>query len=171
MVAALAAIVVVGCSPGFDGSDPGEWSNRTSGDGWRLLANGRVDADEAYLVRAATDEAGYAGIWRELTLAGSAPPADLSEEVVVSFAQGIGSSCPELRLDDVMIDDGEVSAAMSDPIVDEFGSPRACTADLVGAVVFVVALQRDAVPADGFVLWLSEAAKPYTEPIEVELEP
>jgi hypothetical protein len=94
----------------------------------------------------------------------------MDADVVVSFAHGIGSSCPELRLDDVVIDGSEVYSVASDPIVDAFGSPRACTADLVGAVTFVVAIDRAALP-EAFTLWLSDAARTgqFSAPLEVRL--
>lgn len=71
--------------------------------------------------------------------------------MAVSFGHGIGSSCRELRLDDVVIHDGLVFSVTSDPL-----SPRACTADLAGTAVFVAAVSRDALPAAGFILRLGE---------------
>jgi hypothetical protein len=128
---------------------PGPWENATEGEGWRLLGAGESSGEEAYVVHAATDEAEYADLWASLGTAGEAPEVDFAEEVVVSFGHGVGSSCPELRLDGVRIDGDLVSSAVSDPL-----APRACTSDLVGAVVFVVALERSALPDDGFTLVL-----------------
>lgn len=128
---------------------PGPWANVTDGDGWRLLADGQAAGQEAYIVRAATDADGWAELWSTVGFGGPAPDVDLANEVVVSFAHGIGSSCSEMRLDGVTIQDGAVFSESSDPL-----APRACTADLVGAVVFVVAVERDALPDDGFTLRL-----------------
>ncbi len=128
---------------------PGEWSNVTEGDGWRLLGTGDAGPEEAYTVRAATDEAGWDELWSVLGLEVERPDVDLTSEVVVSFAHGIGSSCRELRLDDVVIDGGVVFSVTSDPL-----APRNCTSDLAGAATFVVALDRAALPADGFTLQL-----------------
>jgi hypothetical protein len=130
---------------------PGPWSNAEAGDGWRLLAVGRGDAIDAFGVRAATDAATWRALWDGIRIDGSEPSVDLGDEVVVSFAHGIGSSCPELRLDDVVIDRDLVFSVVSDPL-----GPRACTADLAGSVVFVVALERRALPDDGFTLRLTE---------------
>lgn len=145
---------------------PGDWQNVAEGDGWRLLAAGESTSD-AYIVRAATDDAGYADMWDAIGLDGDAPSVDLASDVVVSFGHGIGSSCPEVRLDDVRIGDGIVLSVTSDPL-----EPRACTADLAGAVVFVVAVARDAVPG-GFTLWLNEFAASAdggsSIPVEVDL--
>ncbi len=144
--------------------EPGPWANTNSGDGWRLIAAVAGSNADAHAVRAATDAASLAATWERLGFIGSPPAVDFTTEVVAIFLHGIGSSCPELRLDGVSIVDGEVMSVVSDPL-----GPRACTADLVGAVAFVVALERDALPADGFTLWLSEDARAYTEPVDVVL--
>jgi hypothetical protein len=130
---------------------PGDWHNVADGDGWRLIAAGDSRTD-AYVVRAATDAAGYADMWEQLGIGGDAPVVDLATETVVSFGHGIGSGCPEVRLDGVHVADGVVFSITSDPLL-----PRNCTADLVGAAVFVVAVSREATPG-GFTLWLNEYA-------------
>lgn len=140
-----------------------------AGDGWRLIATGEADAGEAYTVRAATDADGYAALWAELALVGPAPQIDLGSEVIVSFGHGIGSSCREMRLDCVVITGGVVFSATSDPL-----APRGCTADLAGVAVFVVVLERSALPEPGFTLQLAEGSRTcpdcgFIEQIEVEL--
>lgn len=146
---------------------PGPWANATDGPGWRLLAAGEADGDEAYTVRAASDEAAWDALWTAIGLGGERPPLAIEDEVVVSFGHGIGSSCPELRLDDVEITAELVFSRTSDPL-----SPRACTADLVGAATFVVAIERTALPDDGFTLQLGPeliTGGGFTEVIEVPL--
>ena len=142
---------------------PGEWSNANQGDGWRLLASGQAGGLEAYVVRASSDADGWAEMWDVIGLEGRAPQVDLSEEVVVSFGHGIGSSCSEVRLDGVGIDGGVVFSATSDPL-----APRNCTSDLVGAAMFVVAVERDALPTDGFILQLTREGT-IGEAVEVAL--
>ena len=142
---------------------PGGWANVESGEGWRLVAVIKAGGNEAYVVRAATDSAGWTEMWDVIAGGGEPPAVDLDAEVVVSFGHGMGSSCPELRLDGVVIGDGVVFSQTSDPL-----SPRACTADLVAAEVFVVALSRDALPADGFTLRLC-AQCDHAEELEVAL--
>jgi len=132
-----------------------QWRNVPSGEGWRLVANGQSRTD-AYTVRAATEEGEFAEMWRVIGLGGEPPEVDFDDEVAVSFGHGIGSSCPEVRLDAIVIGEGVVHSVVSDPITDPFGSPRACTADLVGAAVFVVAVQRSVVGDESFTLQLSE---------------
>lgn len=129
---------------------PGPWQNAAGGEGWSLLTAGEASGEEAYTVRAATDAPALAELWEVLGLGEEQPQVDFETDVVVSFAHGIGSSCPEIRLDDVTVG-AEVFSLTSDPL-----SPRACTADLAGAAVFVVAVSRDAVPAAGFTLRLGE---------------
>jgi hypothetical protein len=140
---------------------PSPWRNAEAGDGWRLLEVLAGPGDEAFTVRAATDRAALTELWGAVGGEGSPPDVDVEREVVVSFAHGIGSSCPELRLDGVELGAGLVTSEVSDPL-----APRACTADLVGAVVFVVAIERSALPADGFRLALTES---FGETIEVPL--
>ena len=144
---------------------PGEWQNVADGDGWRLLAAGE-GRNDAYIVRAATDAEGYATMWEAIGLGGDAPVVDLATETVVSFGHGIGSGCPEVRLDGVHIADDVVWSITSDPL-----APRNCTADLAGAAVFVVAIAHQAVP-NGFTLWLNEYAasrvSEFSAPLEVD---
>lgn len=149
---------------------PGAWANVTEGEGWRLLTTGLASGNEAFTVRAATDAAEWDALWAALGLDAERPEVDLVSEVVVSFAHGIGSSCSELRLDAVPMGAGVVYSVTSDPL-----APRACTTDLVASVVFVVAIERAALPGDGFTLRLSErricggADCGFTEEIEVVL--
>ncbi|HEX2767584.1 MAG TPA: hypothetical protein VHR55_13215 [Candidatus Limnocylindria bacterium] len=133
---------------------PGEWSNVAEGPGWRLLAAG-VSESDAYTVRAATDADEWAAMWDAIGLDGAPPVVDFATEVAVSFGHGIGSSCPELRLDGVEIGGGVVFSRVSDPL-----APRGCTDDLIGGAVFVVAVDRDALPDDGFSLQLFEDRMP-----------
>jgi hypothetical protein len=128
---------------------PGPWANVESGDGWRLIAVGD-ELTEAYTVRAATTPEEWDELWAAAVgVDGDRPAVDLDAEVVVSFGHGLSQSCAELRLDDVVIEGGVVFSVTSDPL-----APRNCTSDLSAASVFVVALARDALPADGFTLQL-----------------
>lgn len=148
---------------------PGPWENTASGDGWRLLATGLSRAD-AYTVRAATNADEWTAMWDAMGLDGAPPEVNFGDEVAVSFGHGVGSSCPERKLEAVVIDDELVYSETSDPL-----GPRACTTDLAGGAVFVVALSRSALPNDAFTLRLSEVPMPcqeecgITDEIEVDL--
>jgi hypothetical protein len=127
------------------------WQSRQAGPGWQLLASG-AGPTEGYVVRVATDEPQLAQMLADLELA-AMPEIDLSTHIVASFGHGIGSSCPEMRLDDVVIDAAgrAVYSVASDPL-----GPRSCTADLVGGAFFVVALDRSALPESPFEVRLTE---------------
>ena len=133
---------------------PGPWANVEHGDGWRLLAvgDGRT---EAYTVRAAVNATEWDALWATLQLDVPRPEVDLGSEVVVSFGHGLSQSCSELRLDDVRVADGVVYSVTSDPL-----SPRGCNLDLSAGAVFVVALDRAALPADRFTLQLDAEGNP-----------
>ncbi len=148
----------------------GPWANVETGPGWRLLAVGDTRA-EAYTVRAAVDASEWAALWATLGLKGDLPAVDLETEVVVSFGHGQSQSCPELRLDEVRIEDGVVFSVTSDPI-----APRGCNLDLSAAAVFVVAIDRSALPGAGFRLQLDDTGSPgcteecgFTPVLDVEL--
>ncbi len=108
-----------------------------------LLGSGRAGADQAYTVRVATDDASLAELWRAMGLAGGPPTVAWSDRLVAGFAQGIGSGCQELELERVVFD--EQARVVYPVFVDPF-APRACDADLAGAVTFVVSLDRRALP-------------------------
>jgi hypothetical protein len=132
---------------------PGVWHNVPGGPGWRLVSAGtsRHGGVQPYSVTFAAEEGGWLELWELIAPGAAAPPVDLTTEIVTVFAEGIGSSCPEVRLDAIVIDAarGVVHGAFSDPL-----APRTCTADLAGAAVFVVALSREALPDSPFVLRL-----------------
>jgi hypothetical protein len=146
---------------------PGAWQNRAEGAGWRLLAAGasRMGSVEPYSVQAATTDEQWSSLWAELDTVNEQPAVELATEIVVAFAHGIGSSCPELRLDDVVIRGDSVYSVVSDPL-----SPRACTDDLVGAAFFVVAIDRSALPATEVIVRLSEDAPGIAEELVVDLD-
>ena len=133
---------------------PGPWANVDSGPGWRLLAAGiKRGGDEGYKVYAATTEDEWQELWTHLDPINPAPEVNLDEQIVASFGHAVGSSCPEMRLDGVVIDADRqlVFSQASDPL-----APRGCTADLAGAAFFVVALERAALPASPFTVRLAE---------------
>lgn len=146
---------------------PGAWHHVAEGEGWRLIGAG-LGTMEAYTVDAATNASAYRRLWRATGLEGGAPDVRLADEVVVAFGHGISLSCPEVRLDGAEIGGETVWSVTSDPL-----QPRYCTADLSGTHVFVVAVDRAALPDGGFTLWLNEYAADrggdFSAPLEVEL--
>lgn len=133
------------------------WTQPTEGPGWRLL--GAFDTDLPYTVAIVVDHPGLGTEWERYQLPGDPPSWDPSREVVIILSDGIGSSCPELRLDAVVMDSDArlVHGEFSDPY-----TPRACTADLAGGKTFVVAVAVDLLPPSPFTLRL------HAEPIGCE---
>jgi hypothetical protein len=140
---------------------PGPWANAESGDGWRLLAVG-ANVSEAYTVRAATDATELAELWAAVDVPDEQPAIDFDDEIVVSFGHGLSQSCAELRLDAVVIEGGVVHSVTSDPL-----APRGCTLDLSAAAVFVVALERAALPPDAVTLLLERDSEPHPDFVTV----
>ncbi len=127
------------------------WTQPSEGPGWRLL--GAFDSDLPYTVAVATDRPGLMTEWERYGLPGAPPAWDPSREVVLILSDAHGSSCPELRLDGVVMDVAArlVYGEFSDPY-----QPRACTADLAGGKTFVMAVEKDLLPPSPFTLRLHE---------------
>ena len=130
-----------------------------SGPGWRLLSKVNDSTDMAYRVRAATDPAGFAALWRDLTADDpmrrdftNVPPwlaANFEREIIVLFGVGISSCTVDVQLDDVVIDR---SSRLVYSVTTEH---HTCGyLDLTGAAVFVVALDRGALPPSPFTVQL-----------------
>ncbi|MEP7360580.1 MAG: hypothetical protein ABI744_03280 [Chloroflexota bacterium] len=134
-----------------------------SGNGWRLVTTvGSTvdpDANMAFRVRAARDRAAFTARWHGLgweeharTDATGIQPwlaVDFEREIVVLFGVGIGSCTDGVDLEDVVID-------ASNRLVYSITKERSHCGflDLTGAIVFVVALDRGALPASPFTLRL-----------------
>jgi hypothetical protein len=131
------------------------WTQPTEGLGWRLL--GVFDTDLPYTVAIAVDRAQLATEWTRYGLTGDPPAWDPAREVVIILSDGIGSSCPELRLDGVVMD---VEARLVHGDISDPYEPRICTADLVGGKTFVVAVTRDQLPPSPFTLRLHAEPMP-----------
>lgn len=133
----LDAICVTGADPDAvppDGPQP------TEGDGWRLLQDEMVG--EPYGVDVVVAQVEYEALWNASGLTGSPPDVDFGEEIVIQFVAAYSGSCPEIRLDDVVVDrsGGTVTA---DIVL--LGGNRYCTAD-ANPRSYVVAVLRDRLP-------------------------
>jgi hypothetical protein len=167
-LAAVADLVeAVGASPDqlcISGVDPAtlpaEGPQQQAGDGWRLLADELVG--EPYRTGIAADDEGYARLWDEVGLTADRPPVDLETEVVIWFGAVYGSSCPDLRLDDVVVDRDR--ALVYAEIVDVSGQV-ACTDD-ANPRAFVVAVERERLPAGAFAIQLRADDPPAGVPEE-----
>jgi hypothetical protein len=150
------------CLEGADPADvPAEGPQRQQGDGWRLLAD-EQGVGEAYRTGIASDQASYGKLWREIGLSGEPPPVDFESEVVIWFGAVYGSSCPNLRLDDVVIDQQQALIHAEIVLVD---APMACTAD-ANPHAYLVALERATLPAGPFAIQLGADDPPRGAPEE-----
>lgn len=142
----LDAICVTGADPA---TVPPEGPQPTEGDGWRLLAD-QQGRGVPYTVHVAVNAAEYESLWASLALDGEPMAVDFDREIVVHFGVVYSGSCPEIRLDDVVID---VDAATVDPEVVRLGGDRMCTDD-ANPRAYLVAIARDHLPAVPFTVGL-----------------
>lgn len=151
-----------------EGADPDtvipEGPQPESGDGWRLLADQRTG--EPYRTGIAASPEGYAELWLEAGLEGEPPEVDFETEVVVWFGAVYSGSCPDIRLDDVVIEELEGEPSILHAEIVRPGPPQAaCTAD-ANPRAYLVALQRDRLPAPTYHLQLRADDPPRGVPEE-----
>jgi hypothetical protein len=132
---------------------PGAWSNNMAGDGWQLLAALERSSEWAFRVGAATSADEWSGLWQQLSPGMDPPAIDFASEIAVVFGEAHGSSCPDVRFDNLVID--QAQAVIHDEVSNPLG-PIPCTADLSGAEVFVLAIARDALPPMPFTVQLKD---------------
>ena len=127
------------------------------GEGWRLLADEK-GIGPLWRVGLAADAAGLAELWAEIGLAAPVPEVNFDEHVVVSFGAVYSGSCPDIRLDDVVVDGAVVypEIVKLDPlaICDLGAAPHA----------YVVVLQRSLLPPGPFVVQLEAELPEYAQP-------
>jgi hypothetical protein len=141
-----------------EGQDPAlkppEGPQPQSGEGWRLLA----DQDEtggSYRTGIAFDKASYDALWLAADLKGDMPAVDFESEVVIWFGAVHGSSCPRLRLDDVVV---EADSALVHGGITELDQ-GICTADAIPHA-YVVALERSNLPHGPFAIQVGSDTPP-----------
>jgi hypothetical protein len=151
-------VCVEGTDPA-DAPEPGEQADE--GDGWRLLA-AEQGAGFPYRTGIATHTEQYADLWDEAGVSTDAPDVDLDAEVVLWFGAVHGSGCDDLRLDDVVVDHDAARVHADIVLVD---SPAMCPSD-ANPFAFLVALERDRLPAGPFHLQLGASDPPMGAPEE-----
>lgn len=146
-----------------DGSDPSTVPSPgpqpQQGEGWRLLADW-APAGEAYRTGIATDPESLESLWQRIGLQAPLPDVDFETEIVVWFGAVYGSGCPDIRLEDVVVDSALVYADIVLP-----NPPAACTAD-ANPHAYVVALKRDRLPQGPFAIQLDSNDPPPGAPEE-----
>lgn len=130
-----------------------------SADGWRLLVD-KPFVGQPYRTGIAFDDESLTGLWKTIGLDSPIPEVDFQTDVVIWFGAVFGSSCPDIRLDDVIVAGSTVHAVIVLP-----EPPAACTAD-ANPHAFVVALERARLPKGPFNLQLDEDGPPLGAPEE-----
>lgn len=149
------------CLDGADPADvPAPGPQRPAGDGWRLLAT--EPTGQPYRTGIAWDAVSLGDLWAAAGVQAPIPAVDFESEVVIWFGAVYGGSCPDLRLDDVVIDGAQRMVRADIVLVDP---PGACTAD-ANPRAYVVAVQRSALPAPTFAIQLSADGPPGGVPEE-----
>jgi hypothetical protein len=149
------------CLEGADPADvPPAGPQQPAGDGWRLLAT--EPTGQPYRTGIAWDAASLADLWAAAGMSADVPAVDFEREVVIWLGAVYGSSCPDLRLDDVVIDGGRRLIHAVIVLVDP---PGACTAD-ANPRAYLVAVPRERLPAPTFAIQLSAEDPPGGAPEE-----
>lgn len=149
------------CIEGMDPADaPPTGPQQPAGDGWRLLAT--EPTGQPYRTGIAWDDASLVDLWAEAGLTADAPVVDFQTEVVIWFGAVFGSSCPDLRLDDVVHDDRRRIVHAEIVHVDP---PQFCTAD-ANPRAYLVAVERSRLPAPTFAIQLRAEDPPAGAPEE-----
>ncbi len=135
----------------LDGGDPATLPapgpQPTSGDGWRLVAD-EPHVGEPYRTGIATDPGSLRTLWARVGVPAPVPEIDFDREVVIWFGAVFGSSCPGIRLDDVIVDGTTVYALVVLP-----EPPAMCTAD-ANPHAYLVAVERSKLPPGPFAIQL-----------------
>ena len=131
----------------------------SGGEGWRLLAD-EAGAGEPWRVELATDAAGLEGLWAEIGLDASVPEVDFEEHVVIWFGVVVPGSCPDVRLDDVVVDGSVVY-----PEIADLNRVLVCTADAVPHA-YVVAVERSRLPSGPFAIQTKAELSLHAQPGE-----
>jgi hypothetical protein len=115
-----------------------------------------------YRTGIATDARSLGRLWKRSGIRGTVPEVDFEREVAVWFGHVYGGSCPNQRLDDVVVDE---TRALVYPLIVDPDAPLFCTDD-ANPYAFVVAVERDALPAGPFVIQLDADDPPVGAPRE-----
>lgn len=142
----------------------------TEGDGWRLLV-AHDEVGETYRTGIAWDEESFSDLIAAIPgLDVELPVVDFETEVVIWFGAVHGSSCPNLRLDDVVVTGSRVHAEIV-----ETSNQMACTDDAIPHT-YLVALDRTRLPEPPFHIQLGPEDPPAGVPeertiVEADLRP
>jgi hypothetical protein len=150
------------CVEGIDAADaPQPGPQPGSGEGWRLLVD-EAGVGFPYRTGIAWDGSSLSDLWRTIGLGGELPDVDFETEVAVWFGAVYSGSCPELRLDDVVVD---VERGLLHAELVTLDAAGGCDAD-ANPRAYVVAVERSLLPAPPFAIQLSAQDPPPGVPEE-----
>jgi len=145
------------CVGGVDPATvPAPGPQPSGGEGWRLLADQNGGGESWWPIGLVADASGMPGLWEFLDT--PLPEVDFEKHVVISFGVSYSGSCPEIRLDDVVVD-----GAVVYPEIVDLKPGRMCTAD-ANPHAYVVALERSRLPSGPFAIQLEAETHSYTKP-------
>ena len=133
-------------------------ASKTAGQGWQLI--GTVDSGVKYIdvVQIASTPDEWSDLWTSVGSYQPAPAVDLSRSIVASFAHVHGSNCLNVSLVDVVIDSPR-RAIYSDIAESGTNGTTDCLHDQAGTDIYVVALDRSALPASPFAVSLNDPGR------------
>lgn len=148
----------------IEGRDPSQevpaGPQPSEGDGWRLLVD-QDEVGEIYRTGIAWDQASLDALMATITgLQVDSPSVDFEHEVVIWFGAVHGSSCPDLRLDSVVVSGNVIHADIV-----ETSNQMACTDDAIPHT-YLVAFDRDRLPGPPFHIQLGPETPPAGVPEE-----
>lgn len=115
-----------------------------SGDGWQLIYE-QKHAGFPYMTGLAWDEESFHALLDDIEgLAELDVDVDFENQVVIWFGAVFGSSCPNIRMDDVVIDGDTIF-----PLIVDTDNSFACTSD-ANPHTYLVGLDRDRLPSPPF---------------------
>ena len=151
----------------IDGIDPATMPARgpqpKAGDGWRLLGDAKAGAP--YRTGIAADRPSFRALWKQARMPGHPPSVDFEREVAIWFGAVYGSSCPKIRLDDVVVD---ADVGLVHPLIVTLDAEMGCTDDANGHA-YLVALDRERLPAPPFRIQLQADDPPLGATKEITL--
>lgn len=148
-----------------EGADPAsiiaEGPQPEGGDGWRLLVD--VVGGPPYRTGIAASQAEFDQLLGDLSLDHEQPLVDFDTEVVIWFGAVFSGSCPNIRLDDVVVVSDQSLVYAN--IVAPGPPPAACTADANGRT-YLIAVERSRLPEAPFHIQLGVRDPPRGAPEE-----
>lgn len=136
-----------------------------SGEGWRLIYE-QKDAGFPYITGIAWDQESFHDLLEDIEgLDELDVDVDFENEIVVSFGAVFGTSCPNIRMDDVVIDGDTIY-----PLIVDTDNSLMCTAD-ARPHTYLAGLDRTRLPAPPFYVQINPSLDSDRLRVEADLRP